>query len=112
MEDERKKLRARWRAKRVKPVKKVCCFRCGSTKKLEYHHPDYSDPLGVVVLCKSCHEKLHSRRPGERELLKLKIASRYYLQGQTYEQIESELHVSTNTILELLNEVRGATPTN
>ena len=44
------------------------CEKCGlETEKLEAHHPDYSKPLEVVWLCKSCHEKEPSwKQPVER----------------------------------------------
>jgi hypothetical protein len=35
------------------------CEHCGSTKRLNMHHPDYSKPLEVVTLCVPCHEKVH-----------------------------------------------------
>lgn len=34
------------------------CEHCGVTK-VDAHHPDYSRPLDVVWLCRSCHMKLH-----------------------------------------------------
>jgi hypothetical protein len=37
----------------------VDCQMCGATKDLQKHHPDYSKPLEVVILCRSCHERLH-----------------------------------------------------
>jgi len=33
------------------------CEECGSTYKVEWHHPDYSKPLKVIPLCKTCHGK-------------------------------------------------------
>jgi len=33
------------------------CEECGSTKQLEHHHEDYSKPLEVRTLCKSCQHK-------------------------------------------------------
>lgn len=34
------------------------CAICGATK-VEAHHRDYSKPLDVVWLCRSCHFKIH-----------------------------------------------------
>lgn len=31
------------------------CLLCGSNEKLERHHTDYSKPLEIVTLCRSCH---------------------------------------------------------
>lgn len=35
------------------------CRGCGSTSKVEGHHPDYSKPLDVVWLCDACHHAEH-----------------------------------------------------
>ena len=35
------------------------CENCGSTNKTEAHHGDYSKPLDVQWLCRSCHMRLH-----------------------------------------------------
>ena len=40
------------------------CERCGK-EKTDAHHPDYSKPLEVVWLCRSCHKKEHGRRKRE-----------------------------------------------
>lgn len=37
------------------------CEICGGTSKLERHHPDYSEPLVVVTVCKPCHNNIHRR---------------------------------------------------
>jgi hypothetical protein len=36
---------------------KDACEKCGATSRLEMHHEDYSQPLVVKFLCKSCHGK-------------------------------------------------------
>jgi hypothetical protein len=35
------------------------CSQCGSRKRIQAHHPDYSKPLEVVWLCATCHGKVH-----------------------------------------------------
>lgn len=39
---------------------KLPCWECGSTKRVEGHHPAYSMPLDVIWLCKSHHQQLHN----------------------------------------------------
>ena len=49
------------RAKSRQAVKKgllsrpLVCDRCGKTKKLQMHHPDYEKPLLIRWLCNVCH---------------------------------------------------------
>ena len=35
------------------------CSQCDAACKPEAHHPDYSRPLDVIWLCRSCHCRLH-----------------------------------------------------
>lgn len=35
------------------------CEKCNEIHSLEGHHTDYSKPLAVIWLCKSCHEHTH-----------------------------------------------------
>lgn len=35
------------------------CEQCGETEKTEAHHPDYTRPLDIVWLCRTCHRQLH-----------------------------------------------------
>jgi hypothetical protein len=35
------------------------CSECGSTKKVEAHHDDYSKPFDVRWLCEVCHKEWH-----------------------------------------------------
>jgi len=37
----------------------LSCEDCGANAT-EYHHEDYTKPLEVVALCKSCHRKRHN----------------------------------------------------
>src|ERR1700733_276343 len=47
-------------------VRPARCSRCGSTKDIQAHHPDYSKPLDVEWLCCKCHVGVHRpRRQGE-----------------------------------------------
>jgi len=42
------------------------CALCGSLKA-EGHHSDYSKPLTVVWLCRSCHEQEHAKAEGRAQ---------------------------------------------
>lgn len=42
-------------------VRPTDCSQCGSTLKIEAHHPDYDKPLDVVYLCHVCHVAWHRR---------------------------------------------------
>lgn len=37
----------------------VACWKCGGRPPIEGHHADYSNPLGVMFLCKPCHAECH-----------------------------------------------------
>lgn len=57
----KKVLRAVKSGKLIKPE---CCTDCGQLLPLEAHHTDYSKPLEVQWLCKSCHENVHHLNEG------------------------------------------------
>lgn len=40
-------------------IKPETCSRCGKGGVIEGHHPDYTKPLEVVWLDRSCHRRLH-----------------------------------------------------
>lgn len=42
---------------KIKRPSKCSC--CRLEKKIEAHHSDYSKPLNVLWLCRSCHSDLH-----------------------------------------------------
>lgn len=53
---------ARKRAQRALPdLSKETCCKCGSTKHLQRHHPDYSELDRFEVLCRACHAKADQR---------------------------------------------------
>lgn len=37
------------------------CSKCGKKCTPDGHHPDYSRPLHVIWLCRSCHGRLHKK---------------------------------------------------
>ncbi len=55
---ERSKARSLARQKIV--VKGICSL-CGTKGRTDRHHPDYSQPLYIIELCRSCHRSTHAR---------------------------------------------------
>jgi len=56
---------ARKAAQRAIPAER--CEVCGTTEgKIERHHPDYSQPLNVKILCTTCHAA-EERHTGQRK---------------------------------------------
>jgi hypothetical protein len=51
------KVKAHQQAKKV-PLGSHC-EQCGASEKLHRHHPDYTKPLEVIILCVACHERTH-----------------------------------------------------
>lgn len=45
----------RKRAQRAVSLNGERCSKCGSTDLLDRHHPDYSKPEEVEILCRHCH---------------------------------------------------------
>lgn len=43
------------------------CERCGEVEpfSMDAHHPDYTRPLEVVWLCRSCHVRLHKGKQAD-----------------------------------------------
>lgn len=46
--------------RRGEVVKPVSCERCGSSRLIEGHHPDYHRLLSVIWLCSECHGEEHA----------------------------------------------------
>jgi hypothetical protein len=44
-------------------LQKDFCDICGSTEKLVMHHSDYSKPLVVQTVCRTCHSEIHRGIP-------------------------------------------------
>lgn len=56
-----KKNTARKAAQRAVPTMEKCEM-CGATGvKMNRHHPDYSKPTDVMILCTKCHAKVHMK---------------------------------------------------
>lgn len=49
----------------------MICKKCGSTKNIHKHHPDYRRPKYIVPLCVKCHMKLHANRRKKTNKLNL-----------------------------------------
>jgi len=47
------------------------CEVCKIRKAEDRHHPDYSKPLKVVLVCKKCHKNIHSHSPLRKPKLDL-----------------------------------------
>lgn len=54
-------------------VRRPICDRCGKKRKTEFHHEDYSKPLEVVQVCKSCHSILNRERCANQESHAIRI---------------------------------------
>lgn len=53
------KVMARSKARSKKIDEKSICAYCESKENLERHHPNYDEPLNVIILCRKCHRGLH-----------------------------------------------------
>jgi DNA-directed RNA polymerase subunit RPC12/RpoP len=58
-------LKAEGLARYYIPLKNKCEL-CGSKVWLERHHPDYSKPLEVQTLCRTCHARQRSKQSDNR----------------------------------------------
>ena len=60
-----KRLLARWNLRRAvrenRIEKPATCQECGVEALLDGHHTDYSKPLEVEWLCRTCHGKRHRK---------------------------------------------------
>lgn len=57
------KTRARQKVKyatKVGKIERQPCQTCGDVPS-EGHHPDYSQPLYVVWVCRACHSRIHAK---------------------------------------------------
>jgi hypothetical protein len=48
-----------WKAAKAIPLAGAKCSRCERTLNLVRHHPDYSKPLDVVIVCALHHKEIH-----------------------------------------------------
>ncbi len=45
-----------------KITKPTACEKCNKTRPVECHHPDYSEPLNIIWVCKPCHLLAHGKK--------------------------------------------------
>ena len=55
--DYKDKAKAQYHANMAIKKSKACLF-CGN-EKVDMHHNDYTKPLEVIFVCRSCHNKIH-----------------------------------------------------
>ena len=67
-----------WKAAQ-RAISATACEDCGSTRRLERHHHDYSKPLDVRVLCHRCHMREHARLNLPRRMKRCAICPREFL---------------------------------
>lgn len=56
----RKKLSAKWKAKRLHKIRQECCIK-GCTELGERHHSDYNNPSFIIWLCRKHHNIFHGK---------------------------------------------------
>ena len=66
----------------------TACQECGSTGRLQRHHPNYAEPNRFQVLCLPCHVKA-DQRDGYR---KAKVPKRCELCGKEFMPTHSTKH--------------------
>lgn len=75
-----------------KMIKPANCSVCGSTYLIEGHHEDYSKPLDVVWLCKTCHTNVHKNSdnpPGRKpKINKAKKVLTVYFTDEQYATVQ------------------------
>ena len=60
-EKQKARQKLNYAVKSGKVHKPLYCSSCDRDKHLEAHHTDYSKPLEVTWLCRTCHVELHNR---------------------------------------------------
>lgn len=43
------------------PLDNKKCANCKTKNDLQRHHPDYTKPKQVIILCRKCHNNLHEK---------------------------------------------------
>lgn len=46
-------------------IRRGLCVCCGRSENVDGHHEDYSKPLDVIWMCRSCHMKHHRGNHGK-----------------------------------------------
>lgn len=94
----------RWRARKIAQPKE--CRDCGATTKLHVHHDDRdvtnNDPANLIVLCASCHLRLHWREDRAARMASILAGTRQpssdgsrYLEGPPLHPLRSVHEAAT-----------------
>ena len=93
----------------VTKLAKMTCKHCGTTKNLQEHHVTYDDPANVIVLCVSCHSRLHGHATGNPKILtNSKPSKAYFHDGKVWSKIWKNQFTSVPlAVRKLLNAKSG-----
>lgn len=81
---------------RIKARKKIqiphgqFCVICKMELATERHHPDYTQPLNVQFVCRTCNHNLNSKNQPKKLLHFYKSGAKYYVEKEIQSQIEKE----------------------
>ena len=73
--------------------KGILCQECQEEIAIERHHPDYSKPLYVIFVCKSCHTELGKREINSDDVCECGHHRNYHLTKAEANMTEKVIHI-------------------